>query len=109
MPNNQYMTYEHLLALRQEHAAWRLLRADYAPLAAAFFYQVFIAPKRRGIEVQELLDALDLFIYDCNRQEGEFARSQEDRTGLVRAKGRGVPGSAGKERDLYRETEEKIS
>ena len=47
------MTYEHLLALRQEHAAWRLLRADYAPLAAAFFYQVFIAPKRRGIEVQE--------------------------------------------------------
>ena len=78
LPNNQYMTYEHLLALRQEHAAWRLLRADYAPLAAAFFYQVFIAPKRRGIEVQELLDALDMFIYDCNRQEGEFARSPKD-------------------------------
>ena len=78
MPKNQSMTYEHLLALRQNHAAWRLLRADYAPLAAAFFYKMFIAPKRRGIEVQELLDALDMFIYDSSRQEGVFARSPKD-------------------------------
>ena len=62
---NKYMSYEHLRDLRQNHAAWRLLRADYAPLAAAFFYQVFIGPKRRGIEAQELLEALDMFLYDC--------------------------------------------
>ena len=78
MPNNKYMTYEYLLALRQNHAAWRLLRADYAPLAAAFFYKVFIVPKRRGIEVQEMLEALDMFIYDCSCQEGGFARSPKD-------------------------------
>ena len=54
---NKYMSYEHLRDLRQNHAAWRLLRADYAPLAAAFFYQVFIGPKRRGIEAQELKTA----------------------------------------------------
>lgn len=75
---NKYMSYEHLRDLRQNHAAWRLLRADYAPLAAAFFYQVFIGPKRRGIEAQELLEALDMFLYDCTRQEGEFARSPKD-------------------------------
>lgn len=78
LPNNKYMTYEYLLALRQNHAAWRLLRADYAPLAAAFFYKVFIVPKRRGIEVQEMLEALDMFIYDCSCQEGGFARSPKD-------------------------------
>jgi len=72
------MNYEHLQELRQNHAAWRLLRADYAPLVAAFFYQVFIGPKRRGIEAQELLDALDMFLYDCTRQEGEFARSPRE-------------------------------
>ena len=78
LPNHHDMTYEHLQALRQNHAAWRLLRADYAPLAAAFFYQVFIAPKRRGIEAQELLDALDMFLYDCSQQDGAFARSPKD-------------------------------
>lgn len=75
---NKYMTIEHLRDLRQNHAAWRLLRADYAPLAAAFFYQAFIGPKRRGIEAQELLEALDMFLYDCDRQAGEFARSPKD-------------------------------
>lgn len=78
MPNSKYMTYEHLRNLRQNHAAWRLLRADYGPMVAAFFYQVFIGPKRRGIEAQELLEALDMFLYDQSRQEDEFARSPKD-------------------------------
>lgn len=73
-----YMSYEHLRNLRQNHAAWRLLTADYAPLAAAFFYKMFIAPKRRGIEAQELLNALDMFLYDTPQQMGEFARSPKD-------------------------------
>ena len=73
-----YMSYEHLRRLRQNHAAWRLLTADYAPLAAAFFYKMFIASKRRGIEAQELLHALDMFLYDTSLQEGEFARSPRD-------------------------------
>jgi hypothetical protein len=72
------MSYEHLRNLRQNHAAWRLLTADYAPLAAAFFYKMFIAPKRRGIEAQELLNALDMFLYDTPQQMGEFARSPKD-------------------------------
>ncbi|MCR5756472.1 MAG: DUF3375 domain-containing protein [Selenomonas sp.] len=79
MPNeNKYMTYEHLLELRQNHAAWRLLRADYCPMVAAFFFQAFIGPKRRGIEAQELLENLDTFLYDCSGQNGEFARSPKD-------------------------------
>ncbi len=75
---NKYMTFAYLRELRQNHAAWRLLRADYAPWVAAFFYQTFIGPKRRGIEAQELLEALDMFLYDCASQEGEFARSPKD-------------------------------
>ncbi len=76
--NDEYMNYEYLRNLRQNHAAWRLLRADYAPLVAAFFYKTFIAPKRRGIEAQELLQALDMFLYDTQPQEGALARSPKD-------------------------------
>lgn len=75
-----YMDYDHLRNLRMNHAAWRLLRADQAAFIAAFFYREFIAGKRRGIEAQELLEHLDLFLYDAQRQtEGEaFGRSPQD-------------------------------
>ena len=68
----EYMTYSYLRNLRQNNAAWRLLTADQAAFIAAFFYREFIAGKRRGIEAQELLERLDLFLYDAQRQsEGE--------------------------------------
>jgi hypothetical protein len=74
------MDYDYLRNLRMNHAAWRLLRADQAAFIAAFFYREFIAGKRRGIEAQELLEHLDMFLYDAQRQmDGEvFGRSPQD-------------------------------
>ena len=76
----EYMTYGYLRDLRMNNAAWRLLRADQAAFIASFFYQAFIAGKRRGIEAQELLEQLDLFLYDAQQQAGgeNFGRSPQD-------------------------------
>lgn len=63
-----YMTYQYLRNLRMNNAAWRLLTADQAAFIAAFFYREFIAGKRRGIEAQELLEHLDMFLYDAKQQ-----------------------------------------
>ena len=75
-----YMTYDYLRNLRLNNAAWRLLTADQAAFIAAFFYREFIAGKRRGIEAQELLEHLDMFLYDAQQQTtGEaFGRSPQD-------------------------------
>lgn len=76
----EYMTYGYLRNLRMNNAAWRLLTADKAAFIAAFFYREFIAGKKRGIEAQELLEHLDMFLYDAEHQtEGEpFGRSPQD-------------------------------
>lgn len=76
----EYMTYNYLRNLRMNNAAWRLLTADQAAFIAAFFYREFIAGKRRGIEAQELLEHLDMFLFDAQHQtEGEgFGRSPQD-------------------------------
>lgn len=75
-----YMTYDYLRNLRRNNAAWRLLTADQAAFIAAFFYREFIAGKCRGIEAQELLEHLDMFLYDAQRQTaGEaFGRAPQD-------------------------------
>lgn len=69
----EYMTFDFLQTLRRNHPAWRLLCADQAPLLAAFFYREFLAAHRRGIETEEILQDLDLFLYDVSRQTGELA------------------------------------
>lgn len=65
------MTYGYLRSLRGHHPAWRLLCADQAPLLAAFFYREFLATHRRGIEAQEILDDLDMFLFDVRQQEND--------------------------------------
>lgn len=73
------MKYGYLRSLRGHHPAWRLLCADQAPLLAAFFYREFLAPHRRGIEAQEILDDLDMFLYDVRQQEHDgLARSPQE-------------------------------
>ena len=46
-------------ALRQTHPAWRLLRADSAPLVASFLQRVFITPNVRVMAQADLVEALE--------------------------------------------------
>lgn len=46
-------------ALRQNHPAWRLLRADSAPLVASFLHRVFITPNVRVMAQADLVEALE--------------------------------------------------
>lgn len=51
--------YEALDALRRNHPAWRLLRADSAPLVASFLHRVFIVSNRREMAQSDLSEALE--------------------------------------------------
>lgn len=53
------MDHDALVALRQHHPAWLLLRADNAPLVAAVLHRVFVADNTRTISRTELAEALD--------------------------------------------------
>jgi hypothetical protein len=41
--------YATLDVLRGRHPAWRLLRAEHAPLILSFLHRVFVLPKPRAI------------------------------------------------------------
>ena len=57
--NQAEMNYEALASLRKNHPAWRLLRADSAPLVASFLHRVFIAPNVREMAQADLQEALE--------------------------------------------------
>ncbi|MBL6957030.1 MAG: DUF3375 domain-containing protein [Chlorobium phaeobacteroides] len=59
--------------LRQNHPAWRLLRAQHAPLVAAFLHRVFIAPNVRTISQADLVEALEDELFALRRQLGDNA------------------------------------
>ena len=63
-------TYEALDTLRHHHPAWRLLRADSAPLVASFLQRIFIAPNVREIAQADLLEALDDELYALRERLG---------------------------------------
>jgi hypothetical protein len=63
------MEHDDVAALRQHSAAWRLLRADSAPLIISFLDAVFVAGGVRGIPAGELTERLDDVLYALN--EGE--------------------------------------
>ena len=50
------LDYATLNQLRQSHPAWRLLRADHAPLVASFPQRVFIAPNVRMMTQADLTE-----------------------------------------------------
>jgi flagellar motility protein MotE (MotC chaperone) len=60
------MDHDDVVALRQHSAAWRLLRADSAPLIISFLDDVFIAGGVRGIAAGELTERLDDVLYALN-------------------------------------------
>ncbi len=57
--------------LRDNSPAWRLLRADNAPLVLSFLHQVFVADNVRSISATELSSRLDDELYALNQRESE--------------------------------------
>jgi flagellar motility protein MotE (MotC chaperone) len=54
--------------------AWKLLRADNAPLVLSFLHRVFVADNLRSVAAAELASRLDDELYVLNQREGEGAR-----------------------------------
>ena len=59
--------------LRGNSPAWRLLRAENAPLVLSFLDQVFVAENIRSISAAELANRLDDELYALNERLGERA------------------------------------
>jgi hypothetical protein len=57
--------------LRDNSPAWRLLRADHAPLVLSFLHQVFVAENVRSIPAAELASRLDDELYALNDRGGQ--------------------------------------
>jgi len=69
--NHDYMRHETLASLRKNHPAWRLLRADSAPLVASFLHRIFIAPNVREMAQADLQEALEDELYALRERLGE--------------------------------------
>jgi flagellar motility protein MotE (MotC chaperone) len=67
------LDYTTLDLLRQNHPAWRLLRAQHAPLVASFLNRVFIAPNVRTVSQADLVEALEDELFALRRQIGDNA------------------------------------
>ncbi|MFA5700632.1 MAG: DUF3375 domain-containing protein [Desulfuromonas sp.] len=65
------MDYQQLVSLRQLHPAWRLLRADNAPLIISFLQQAFVGPNQRSLEQANLASKLDDLIYNLQQSLGQ--------------------------------------
>ncbi len=65
------LDYSTLDLLRQNHPAWRLLRAQHAPLVASFLHRVFIAPNERTLSQSDLVEKLEDELFALRRQLGD--------------------------------------
>ncbi|GAA1347117.1 DUF3375 domain-containing protein [Arthrobacter roseus] len=65
------MDFYAISSLRDNHAAWSLLRAQNAPLALSFFMTAFTGPNQRNIARQQLIDTLDDVLFGLRESEGE--------------------------------------
>ncbi len=64
------LDYNTLDSLRQNHPAWRLLRAQHAPLVASFLQRVFIEPNVRNLSQANLVEALEDELFALREQRG---------------------------------------
>ena len=60
------MDYEAIDALRERHAAWRLLRAGNASLILSFLGEYFVDGNRGACSASDLSAALDDHLYAVN-------------------------------------------
>ena len=67
------LDYVTLDLLRQNHPAWRLLRALHAPLIAGFLHRVFIVPNVRTLSQADLVEALEDELFVLRERQGEDA------------------------------------
>ena len=64
-------TLDEIAWLRENSPAWRLLRADNAPLVLSFLHGVFVADNVRSISAAELASRLDDELYAVNLRDSE--------------------------------------
>ena len=67
------LDYGTLDLLRQNHPAWRLLRAQHAPLVASFLQRVFVEPNVRNLSQADLVEALEDELFVLREQRGAEA------------------------------------
>ena len=74
------MDHSHLESLRALHPAWRLLRADNAPLIASFLHRAFVKPNARVIAAADLEEMLEDVLFALRAQVGDgvFVRSARE-------------------------------
>ncbi|MGB6040475.1 MAG: DUF3375 family protein, partial [Gordonia sp. (in: high G+C Gram-positive bacteria)] len=65
------MQFDEIVAVRKSNAAWRLLRADNAPLLLSFLGRVFVDDNVREISESALISLLDDELYSLNKRLGE--------------------------------------
>jgi len=65
------MELEDVSFLREHDAAWRLLRADNAPLILSFLHRVFVEGNARSISATDLASLLDDELYALNERLGD--------------------------------------
>jgi Protein of unknown function (DUF3375) len=65
------LSFDEVAWLRDNSPAWRLLRADNAPLVLSFLHQVFVAENVRSIPAAGLASRLDDELYTLNQRDGE--------------------------------------
>ncbi len=70
------LTYDDLSDLRERHAAWRLLRAQHAPLILAFLGRVFVEDNTRTLPQSDLASLLDDELYALRHVHGDDALPQ---------------------------------
>lgn len=64
------MDHDDLVAGRAGHPAWRLLRADNAPLVLSFLGRVFVDENIRGITLTDLVGRLDDELFGLRERHG---------------------------------------
>ena len=65
------MDFDTLRSLRNEHAGWRLLLADHAPMVVSFFHRAFIEPNVRAMAEGELVSRLEDHLAGIREVHGE--------------------------------------
>jgi len=68
------ISFDEVSWLRDNSTAWRLLRADHAPLVLSFLHQVFVEQNVRSISAAELAGRLEDELYALNERDGEPRR-----------------------------------